>query len=167
MKKVLLLMVAILMVSSVAMADVIGMYTDASASQCNLASGFNTTGTVVHKFTAGATGSRFKVIFPAGTSFFSFATPFVPIGNLTSDLSLGYGQCLNGSFALGTIVAILAPGLGSVTAADAFPTIIYTNCDFGEFPASGNNFGVATDPGPCDPNPTNQSTWGQVKALYR
>jgi hypothetical protein len=167
MKKVLLLMVAILMVSSVAMADVIGLYTDASGASCALAPGFNTTATVVHKFTAGATGSRFKATLPAGSNFFSFATGFVPIGSLINDLSLGYGQCLTGSFALGTIVAILGVGAGDVLPADGFPNIIYTDCNFGEYPANGGHFWVGTPPtGACEVA-TAQSTWGQVKALYR
>ena len=167
MKKVLLLMVAILMVSSVAMADVIGVYTDASAASCALAPGFTSTATVIHQFTAGATGSRFKVTMPAGSNFFSFSTAFVPIGTLTSDLSLGYGQCLSGSFALGTIVAILGVGAGDVLNADGFPNIIYTDCSFGEYPANGGHYWVGVPPtGECAVA-TAQSTWGQVKALYR
>src|SRR5512134_3130240 len=125
MKKVLLLMVAALMISSVASANHFGVYTDATGSSCLLAPGFTSTATVVEKFTNGSTGSRFKVTLPAGSSFFSFNTPFVPIGVMTSDLSLGYGLCLDGSIALGQIVAILNPGQIDVLPADAFATIIF------------------------------------------
>jgi len=166
MKKVLLLMVAALMISSVAMADHFGVYTDASGSSCLLAAGFTSTATVCEKFSLGSTGSRFKVTLPAGSTFFSFNTTWVPIGVLTSDLSLAYGQCLPGTIPLGQIVAILNPGQIDVLPADAFATIIFTNCDFGEFPATGGNAYVGVT-GPCNEIATEKSTWGSVKALYR
>jgi hypothetical protein len=167
MKKVLLLMVAVLMISSVAMAGGhFGVYTDANANSCLLAPGFTSTATVVEKFSAGSTGSRFKVILPAGSSFFSFNTTFVPIGTLTSDLSLGYGTCLNGTIPLGQIVAILNPGTIQVLAADNFSTIIYTDCSFGEYPATGGLAYVGTT-GDCGEVATENSSWGQVKSLYR
>jgi len=167
MKKVLLLMVAVLMVSNVAMASHFGLYTDGSGSSCELgAAGFNTTATVVEKFSLGSTGCRLKAILPAGSNFFGFTTNFVPIGNLTSDLSLGYGQCLNGTIPLGTLAAILAPGTITVTAADAYPNIIITDCNFGEYPATGG-FAYVAGTGPCGEIATEQSTWGSVKALYR
>jgi hypothetical protein len=169
MKKVLLLMVAVLMVSSVAMADHFGVYSDDTGSSCVIATGFIPTATVIHKFTVGGTGARFAVDLPAGSSFFGFNTPFVPIGVLTSDLSLGYGQCLIGSIPLGTITAIYAPGLIKVRAADAFPNIIYTDCSFGEYPASGGQAWAGTPPQDfsCAEVATQESTWGNVKALYR
>ena len=168
MKKVLLLMVAVLMVSSVAMADHIGVYADASGASCALASGFNSTATVIHKQTAGATGSRFKITLPAGSNLFAFNTGFTPVGALGSDLSLGYGQCLSPTIVLGTIVAILAPGTIYVLPADGFPNIIYTNCSFAELPATGGTAYVLPSNGSCgEPSATEQSTWGQVKALYR
>jgi len=166
MKKVLLLTVAALMISSVAMASHFGVYTDGTGSSCLLAPGFTSTVTVCEKFSLGSTGSRFKVTLPAGSSFFSFNTTFVPIGVLTSDLSLGYGQCLNGTIALGQIVAILNAGQIDVLAADAFATIIFTDCSFGEYPATGGQAWVGTT-GPCNEVATENSTWGSVKALYR
>ncbi|HET6348068.1 MAG TPA: hypothetical protein VFH88_03200 [Candidatus Krumholzibacteria bacterium] len=167
MKKVLLLMVAALMVSSVAMADHFGVYTDATGSSCLLASGFTTTATVIEKFSAGTTGSRFKVTFPAGTAFYAFTTPYVPIGNLTSDLSLAYGTCLTGDVPLGTITAMLAAGNGSVDPAELFATIIYTDCSFGEYAATGGAFHVDGTGSCLEPSAVQNSTWGQVKALYR
>jgi hypothetical protein len=167
MKKVLLLMVAALMISSVAMANHFGVYVDGTGSSCELgAAGFNSTATVCEKFSIGSTGCRFKVTLPPGSNFFSFSTTLVPIGVLTSDLSLGYGQCLNGTIPLGQIVAVLAPGTMTVSAADGFPNIIYTDCSFGEYPGTGGNAYVAGT-GPCGEIATEQSTWGSVKALYR
>src|SRR5262245_2878369 len=139
MKKVLLLMLAVLMVSSVAMAEHIGLYSDATATSCQLTAAFPANVYVVERSLGGTTGSRFKVTPGAGNSIFAFNTSYVPIGNIGNDLSLAYGQCLNGDVVLGTILMGLTPGSGNleVVAADAFATIIYTNCVFGEFPATG------------------------------
>ena len=169
MKKVLLLMVAVLMVSNVAMANHFGVYNDSSGSSCVLSATpgqFSSTATAIEKFSLGSTGSRFKITLPPGSSFFGFQTTFVPIGVMTSDLSLGYGQCLSGSIVLGTINAIYTAGTLSVLPADGFPNIIYTDCSFGEYPATGGNAYVGTT-GPCNEVATEQSTWGNVKALYR
>lgn len=166
MKKVLLLMVAALMISSVAMADHIGVYADATGASCDIPVGFQSNVSVIHKFSAGGTGSRWSLPLPAGTNFFSFSTPFTPVGNMLTDLSLGYGQCLNGSIVLGQIVAILTPGAIQVVAAQGFPGIIYTNCSFAELPATGGS-GYIGGTGNCNEVATEPSTWGQVKALYR
>src|SRR6187402_117356 len=134
MKKLLLLTLCLSLVSSAAFADHIGVFNDASGTSCNLgaAGQFSSTATVIHKFTTGATGSRFKVAFPAGTAFFGFNTPYVLIGVLNSDLSFGYGQCLAGSIVLGSILAIYGAGQGQVEKADSQPNILYTNCVFAE-----------------------------------
>jgi len=170
MKKVLLLMVAVLMVSSVAMADSIGVFSDNTGSSCalgNIAGQFSPTATIIHTSPGGATGSRFKVTFPAGTAFFGFNSPFVPVGALNTDLSLGYGSCITGSIVLGTINAIYGAGTGKLEKADLQSQIIYTDCSFGEYPATGGYFYVNST-GPCtDIVATEPSTWGQVKSLYR
>ena len=166
MKRSLLLTAALVVVANAALADHIGIFTDASGASCNFAPGFTTTATIVHQFSSGATGSRFKLTLPAGSNFFAFNTPYVPIGSLTSDLSLGYGQCLVGAFALGSIVAVLSPGIMQVTAADNFPNIIYTDCNFGELPASGGAGEVGSSICHCC-FAVESSTWGKVKALYR
>ena len=166
MKRLLLLIGSFLMFSSTASADHIGLYSDQTGTSCSLTSGFNTTAAVIHKSTAGATGSRFKVVFPAGTNSVSFATPYPFVGNLTSDLSLGYGQCLTGTIVLGTIAAMLGSGSGSVRTADGHPFILYTDCLFAEIQATGGTFGVGTTDN-CESAGTQTSTWSEVKALYR
>lgn len=168
MKKVLILMVAVLSVASVSFADNISVYSDCTGSNCELApNAFTTSAGVVHKFSLGATGSRFKV---AGTgiagAILAFNTPFVPVGNINTDLSLGYGSCQVGSFCLGTLIMqTSAGGVIDVLPADTFTNVLYTDCNFAELSATGGRAYVGTS-GPC-PNPTAQSTWGQVKSLYR
>ncbi len=166
MKRVLLLTTCVLMISSVAMADHFGIYTDATGVACTFAPGFTSTATVIHKFTVGATGARFKITLPAGSTFFSFSTPYTPVGDMTTDLSIAYGQCLSGSIVLGNIVAILTPGAMHLLPADLFPNIIYTNCLFAELPATGGSAGVGSQID-CFPFAVEPSTWGSVKALYR
>ena len=168
MKRLLLLISSLLVISTTSWADLIGVYSDATGASCNLgaAGQFNPNATVIHRFTQGATGSRFKVTFPAGTSFFGFNTPYVPVGALNSDLSLGYGQCLNGMIVLGTINAVYGAGTGTVEKADLQPIILYTDCVFAELPATGGNFYVGGSDY-CGSTPVEPSTWGSVKALYR
>jgi hypothetical protein len=173
MKKVLLLMVSALMISSVAMATPhFGLYSDCSGTSCVLAGGFTTTNALVEKFAVGTTGCRLKVdmsLAAVGSSIFAFTTPFVPIGNISNDLSLGYGLCIDGTVCLGTLVMSFGVGNStvSVTKADGFPYIIYTDCAFGEYEGHGGTAYVG-NAGDCqEPNPTQPSTWGQVKALYR
>jgi hypothetical protein len=169
MKKVLLLVVACLMISSVAMADHLGIYSDATGASCFLgaAPGFYTTPTIMHKFSAnGTTGVRFKVTVPVGSSIFAFNTTMAPNGQLGSDMSVGYGACLNGSFAVGTIVAQLAAGELKIETADLQPYLMMTDCTFTELPLTGGSAWVGT-PGECHEVATEQSTWGKVKSLYR
>ena len=172
MKKVLLLMVAVLMVSAVAANAIehIGIYSDANGTSCTLAPGFNPNVTVIEKSSTGTTGCRFYVDPGAGNSIFAFNTSWVPVGNIANDLSLAYGSCQAqpGSVVLGTILMSLAgPGSLSVLPAQGFASIIYTDCSFGEHPATGGKAFV-TVTGNCEePLAAQSSTWGQVKALYR
>jgi hypothetical protein len=150
-----------------ALADHIGIYRDSTAQSCNLAPGFNNTSVVMDRFSTGTNGVRFRVDFSnaPGSTFLSFNTPFVTVGSLTSDLSVGYGLCLAGSFVSGTMTAILNPGYIEVLPATGFPAIIFDAC-FGEYPATGGKAFIGD--GDCVPvNPVEPSTWGSVKALYR
>jgi len=173
MKRMLWLLASLLLISSVAMADHIGIYSDAGGTSCSLAPGFSTTATVIHKFSLGALGSRFKVVLPAGSSFFGFIPPhgFITLGIANSDISVAYGACLSGCIVLGTITAILAPGTAQVLPADLFPDILYANCVYDEVTATGGRAAVG---GVCDDMGIDNctvrvepSTWGQVKSLYR
>ena len=173
MKKVLLLMVAVLMVSSVAMADHIGFYLDSGGTSCLIAPGGHFAGTdcyVIHKFTTGATGSRWKLNLPAGSSIFAFSpsSGFSPLGTVQSDMSVGYGGCQTGTLVLGACIGNLVAGSGAVVAADLQTDVLITDCDFVQKPASGGTFTIgAAGPAPCGEVATEPTTWGQVKALYR
>lgn len=173
MKKVLLLMVAVLMISSVAMADHIGLYNDGAGTTCLIAPGGHFSGTdcfVIEKFTTGSTGSRFKINFPAGSAVFAFtpAGAFSALGTATSDLSVGYGGCQTGTIVVGNLVCNLTAGTGAVVAADLQTDVLYTDCGFTQKVATGGTFTIgASGPAPCGEVATEPTTWGSVKALYR
>jgi hypothetical protein len=114
------------------MADVIMVYSDCTGASCSLAPGFTSTAAVMHRFATGAVASRFKISLPPGSSFFSFATSFVPVGNVETGIQ-GYGQCLSGSFCIGNLVAILAPGAICIYPAVG-PMVTYTDCSLVEYP---------------------------------
>ena len=167
MKRILLLFVSLVLISSAAMADHIGAYSDASGAGCTLSAGFSTSATIIHKFTVGATGCRFKVTFPAGSTFFSFTTSYTPVGgDFEHDYEVGYGSCLSGSIVVGNIVAILTPGIVAVLPPDTFTHADAVNCSFAYVFASVSSARVG--PGLCgDILPVESSTWGNVKSLYR
>lgn len=174
MKRTLLLTICALMIASVAMADHIGIYSDASGQSCqlgNIAGQFSSSVTVIHKFATGAAGSRFKATFPAGTLFINFVTPYIMVGVLPTDLSFAYGKCLSGCIVLGTLNAFYGAGTLRVQAADGQLNIIYADCSFVEKLATGGEAYVNVA-GECLDNegctvPVEPSTWGSVKSLYR
>jgi len=174
MKRMLWLLFSLLLISSVAMADHIGIYSDATGQSCqlgNIAGQFSTSATVIHKYASGATASRFKATFPAGTVFIGLVSPYILVGALPTDLSLGYGQCRSGCIVLGTLNAFYGVGTLQILAADGQANILYADCSFTEHPASGGTAAVNV-PGECLDNDgctvaVEPSTWGSVKSLYR
>ena len=169
MKRMLWLLFSLLLISSVALADHIGIYSDATGTSCSLVPGFSTTATVIHKFASGAVGSDFNLAFPPGTSFFSFNSPYYICGiaGCPEPFSLAYGQCRAGNIVLGTINAIYGTGTAQVVHSNLFANIQYTDCSFAFHSATGGSAYVGTT-GNCDePLPVEPSTWGSVKSLYR
>ena len=104
MKRFALIMVCLLAVSAPAYAQQVGdlsAYADDQGSACNITvPGAGTLNVyLVHKFSGGggSTGVRFKVNSPAAGVFLAtfVGTPFSAIGTASSDLSVGYGGCIN------------------------------------------------------------------------
>jgi hypothetical protein len=158
-----------LMISSVAMADQIGVFTDASGSSCDLPDGFTFSATIIHKFSNGSVGSRFKVVLPPSSSFFGFNTPWNTTGSLTTGISVDYGACLTGSIVIGTMASILVPGVIEIQPADNdLGYVVSVTCSGFQRYVYPGNASVGGVPGGCYmPLPTESSTWGGVKALYR
>ena len=161
-----------LLMGSAALADHIGIYRDAGGESCRLDPGYSTNATIIHKYSLGATGSIFRVDFSQapGSTFIAFHSPFVPLGVLTTGIMIGYGgQCATGNIVVGTIEAILGPGILSVAPYTEFPNIEYSACEAINYPATGGTAIVGFEgPDDCsDPTAAEQSTWGRVKSLYR
>jgi hypothetical protein len=169
MRKLLVLTVSLFLVTNAAMADHIGIYAEEAGYTCDINTGFSTTAAIVHKFSAGATGARFKMDLSQtpGTVYFTFVTPYTPSGALTSDLSIGYGTCVSGSFAIGTILATWAPGIVSMVPAQGFASIITADCAFQEHNATGGQATIGGGNPVCPHAAVEAATWGKVKSLYR
>jgi hypothetical protein len=183
MKRFALLMVCLLALAAPAFGQITGKvgdisaYADDQGSNCNItAAGGNSLVMVhlVHKFSdgGGATGARFKAVFPTGFTFLGFTPTGVPIGDIRTDLSLGYGVCITGTTDLGTVslfsvTASPTCSYLSIVAADNFANPIATDCSFGEYTVKTGSAIVNPD-GTCQCNiATQPTTWGKVKSLYR
>jgi hypothetical protein len=170
MKRTLLLLFSLLLISNAALADHIGIYSDPSGAECRLTAGV-TTAWVIHKYNAtGATASRFRIDSSSlvGT-IFVFNSTYVTIGNWNTDVSIAYGGCLSGPIVLGSFLMNATGGRLYVREAQGQSCIVYTDCNFSEYCATGGNACVACQSS-CECQicaPTEQSTWGSVKALYR
>jgi hypothetical protein len=184
MKKSMLLVVVLLLVSSLAFAQYdpgsIDIYTDVSQSSCN----FTDTGGLIemyyyHTHTDGATASSFRVEFSEGAAWthlgstWNFATV---IGSHDDGWDVAYGNCLgqnsdiylglsnffgNSSPACGLISIVPGQGLsGLVEVIDcAIPAAKWTLDRGGQ--ARVNNDGSCS----CTV-PVQETTWGGIKALY-
>jgi hypothetical protein len=162
---------AVLMVSSVAMADHIGIYSDDNGGSCILnPTPFTSNTAIIHKFSAGTTGCRFKVTTSSPGMVFAFNTGYSTIGTYDTDISVGYGPtCLNGSIVVGHLLTAGAagpPGQLNIVVAPGQLGVLYLQCDFAEKVGTGGTAYVGTT-GPCNEVATENSTWGQVKSLYR
>lgn len=167
MKRLLIFALALLLCASSAFADYISIYTDASGSSCLLSPGFSTNTTVIHKYSVGATGARFGISAPAGSTLFGFQCNYcpVPVAGF-DDIVIGYGACRTGPIVLGTLVAILNYGNVSVVPPAGSNFVLYTDCNYVEGPATGGSAIVGGSYDPCI-LATEPTTWGGVKALYR
>lgn len=103
MKKILLLMLMMVFSSSLAFGqpDVIGLYSDATGSGCNVVdsgSGF-VEFYVIHNAPSGALVSQWsapKPVCMAGATYLTDVTSYAVIGNSQTGVMLGYSVCLTG-----------------------------------------------------------------------
>lgn len=177
MKKVLILALGVVLAANVAFADHIGIYGDTGGTSCTLAltTPFAPTNVyVIHKFTAGTTGSRWKVIdtstlFQAGSS-----SIYAVLGAPYTGASVGYGNCLAPSVNAMTLSFVwfnqpITCGKLEIVTDPIVTGIIVTDCNFAEKPATGGQFffnanGTCVN---CNEVATETTTWGTIKALYR
>lgn len=150
-----------------AMADHISLYSDASGASCVLAPGANRSVAVIEKYSVGATGSRFSMTTGANV-FLSFNTPYTAVGNLTSDITISYGECLIGSFVIGTATMNLIGGYLYIHPAQLQTQVLYMDCLFVAHKASWGHAVIGNVFDPCNVQVAAEpETWGAIKALYR
>jgi len=182
MKKALLLSFALMLVAGVAFgqAGSVGVFADPLGLNCNLTdappAGLKQY-MVVHVYTPGAAASQYRAKLPlcmtgTGAMWLSDTNMFpVTVGNSQVGVAVAYGGCFVGPihtqiisvFAMGTTPACCRwyvdpdPSVGQITG---------TDCAFQIFYPTGGQ-GIINPISGCMCNiPDEDTTWGQVKALY-
>ena len=157
--------------------DRLSIYFDAALAECTLSDSSPRMANiyVAEASSYGATGLRFRIAASPGFTgvWLGETSPFTKIGSSQTDLSLGFGACLVGHFAVLTVTYQL---FGTSTCsnlaiapASGFPVPICTGCQFDERLCLGYDplHVNCSDPVNCNPVAVESVTWGQIKALYR
>jgi hypothetical protein len=179
MKKALLLTLVLMLGATMAFAGngSIGIFADPAGASCNLPS---TPGTIflywVHVNAVGATASQWAS--PAPTCVTAIRLADVPVfainlGTTSAGITIGYGTCKSGTFeimsALYSLVAAPTPCCYWPVIADpnlASGKIEIPDCDFNLTYGTGGK-GIVNSGPTCNCNvPVEDTTWGQLKALY-
>jgi hypothetical protein len=185
MKKVVLLAVVGLFAASLAFAQTglgsVGIFGDPMGTNCNL---LDQGGPgvklyyVVHVLTTGASASQYMAKVPAcmtgtGAMYLADTNPFpVTLGNSQTGVAVAYGGCRVGPINT-QIIQVFGMGLTPpccrwyvVGDPVVSPQVQVSDCNFVVWPATGGQ-GVINPDGSCQCSiPTQDTTWGQVKALY-
>jgi hypothetical protein len=159
-------------------ADHIGIYSDVNGTYCHLViqPAQPVSVYVVHIYTLGAKGSRFKVVDMTGMLQLGWVVlgGGINLGNPYQGIEIGYGDCAYGHATPLRLDYFTMPFPTEPCATlrvdpypgDASPMAL--NCAEEFKPASAGlfAFGESYCSG-CSANPTSETTWGRVKALYR
>ncbi len=185
MKKVLLLCICFLVAASITLAQPpgsIGVFADTQGLICDVydAPGLLTLH-VVHVYTPGATGSQFRLDCSTWNNGFwtylgeTFAFPTV-IGNTQTGIAIAYGYCASSPNLLVTVNYFVQGLAGTcqfcqiVADPNAIPPGIYV-ADCSDPPnvvtATGGDVVINPEPGCYCDIPAQQTSWGQLKALYQ
>jgi hypothetical protein len=175
MKRSVLIVLALMLVASLANAESIMVFSDVGASDCNWTDAAPALQAVYifHMYSAGATVSQWKLNAPATWSHLGEVADFpLVIGTSVVDCSVSYGSCMQGNFKLMT-VNFFGSGLeGACTlfgigpAPDKAGVQVIDCADGRTFPPGGS--GIVNSDGTCDCNvPVQETTWGGIKALYQ
>jgi hypothetical protein len=178
--KQLLIAVVVLASAGSALADHIGVYNDASGSECTASAqvAVPISVYVVHIYTVGAWGSQFKILDTTGFTQLGWTLPpgYTSVGNPYSGIGVIYGGgCHYGHV---EVMQLDFVGFSAPTSCDqrlsvvADPTVLTGEIlafDCSEQPhlATGGSFSFFGDCDLCPANPAEAGTWGRVKSLYR
>ena len=175
MKRSVLIVLALMLVASMANAESIMVFSDAAGSDCNWADAAPALQPVYifHMYSVvGATVSQWKLNAPATWSHLGDNSPFaLVIGTSIEDCSISYGACMTGNFLLMT-VNFFGSGLEApctvfgIGAAPGKAGVQIIDCADGRtFPPGGSGIVNPTVDCDCDV-PVEDTTWGGIKALY-
>jgi hypothetical protein len=177
MKKVLLLSLAVVMVASMASAQgFFGIYSDADTySDCNLDdSVFGLCSVYLVQHFANGISSQMMVVDDSGlTPTGQTIHTQLSIGGLFTGIDFSYGACLGPTILLATLNYFCqdnAPACGEIYVAPHPQTgqIVLVDCSPAAVETQGGLLTVNSDGCPCTggPNAVEESSWGQIKALY-
>lgn len=180
MKRVVFLAIATLFAASMVFAQTpngsIGVFADPAGLNCNLP---GTAGIAyyyfVHVNALGATASQWAAPAPScfvGTRLADMPVFSINLGNTSAGITVGYGGCKTGTFHIITaLYSVASAGTCCRWSVVADPNlssgkIEIPDCDFKlTFGTGGQGYLNATVNCQCNV-PTQDTTWGQVKALY-
>jgi hypothetical protein len=174
--------------SSAQTGGLVGLYSDAYWSDCNLSAAADVMATVyvVHSSASQANGLQFRVI--SNWDNFTVANVVyggnVAVGDLFTGVSVTYGACRALPYLVATLtfVPLDTPPSCSILRVIGDPAsetgqVEVIDCSFQKLTAYGSYLCVNTSPPCCTiggPDPgcelpvaTDETTWGEIKALYR
>ena len=189
MRTVLLMCFIVLVSVGVASAQIpgsVGVFSEATGASCELADVAGVANVyVLHKWTDGATASEFQVNLPACMVWLADNSPFtLKSGNFKDGTSIPYQTCLDtqgGPISLGFMIFSLTgacPPCTYMTVAEnpfslpaPLPGEVYVvDCTPGDpqlLKATGGEMIINPVTGTCECDvPVEDTTWGQVKALF-
>lgn len=187
MKRVVLMALALLGVSSFALGQDIGsidLFSDAALTTCNFTEDGGTFRVyVAHTHSTGTAASMWKLQRSGGAEgpqleLLSTTSPYLSLGsNVEESFAVSYQGCRSGSFLIATVTYFGDPDLG-VTPACALLTIApaidaptgkveMVDCADNRFVLDVAGQGRINADGTCQCSvPASATTWGKVKALY-
>ena len=187
MKTTLLIITGILLVAGLVSAQpgTIQIFSDASLQDCDLTDDPPGPFTVYiyHINTNGSTASSFKVDLLSGGStvtYLAHNSPFLTIGHPTESIGISYGIC-QGQTGPFEILSLFLTGAGTSLPCSyievvedplADPVMIQITDCINPVPNTlpgGGSIGYFNNDGlcPCETVPVEETSWGQIKALYR
>jgi hypothetical protein len=166
--------VALLAGTAFAQNGSIAVFSDAAGTDCFFTdSGGLVQVFVFHLFSPGATASEWMIYTPGWTHLGDNPDFTLVIGQSITGVAISYENCLQGDFRLMTINffgnsasnclllgIVPAPNKAGVRAVDCAENNVFIPGGWGRINADGTCQN-------CDPpDPVEQSTWGQIKAMY-
>jgi hypothetical protein len=175
----LALLVAVPAAGALAQAGYIGLYADEAGTACSVADpgGGQVNVYVIHQAVSGAAASQWRIAPGAGfaMTYLGESSPVVAMGDTQSGVSASYGSCLASPILLATVTYLSHGTSASCSYLDVIAdpasstgTIEVVDCSSVRLTGVGSRLYVNPDEScPCgQANPTRDTDWGRIKAMY-